>query len=55
MTKDEINKTIDACAAYMLEQYGIGALYHPVDRERVLKILQSDSNVVAFEEAERLK
>jgi hypothetical protein len=37
-----VEETLDAASAYMKTQYGIEALSHPVDRQRVVASLQGD-------------
>ena len=37
-----INETLDAASAYIRTQYGISALSHPVDRERIVAELKGE-------------
>jgi hypothetical protein len=39
-----VEETLDAASAYMKTQYGIEALSHPVDRQRVVASLQGDKS-----------
>lgn len=36
-----VDRVLDAAAEYMIEQYGIGALHHKVDRQRIKAALAS--------------
>lgn len=36
-----VDRVLDAAAKYMIEQYGIGALHHKVDRQRIKAALAS--------------
>jgi len=37
-----VDKILDAASAYIKEQYGIGALSNPVDRERIITELKKE-------------
>jgi aspartate/tyrosine/aromatic aminotransferase len=39
-----VDQTLDAASAYLKQQYGLGALSHPVDRGRIIAELKGESD-----------
>jgi len=37
-----VDQTLDAASAYLKQQYGLGALSHPVDRGRIIAELKGE-------------